>query len=469
MKRYPRDMYGYGSKPPKAKWPNSAKIALQIVINFEEGGENNILHGDTSSEAFLSEIVGANAWPNQRHANMESIYEYGSRVGFWRLYDLFKNIPITVYGVASALARSPNHVHAMKSANWEIASHGLKWIDYKDYKEKDELSDMAEAIRLHTEVTGVPPKGWYTGRSSKNTIRLAAETGNFKYIADSYADDLPYWEEFGDHDQLIVPYTLDVNDMRFATPQGFNSGTQFLDYLKDSFTTLYMEGCNGSPKMMSIGLHCRLIGRPGRFEAIRKFLEFVNTHADVWIATREQIADHWMQTHPHKRFNRPSKMNREDFIDLYGGIFEHSAWIADNAYDYELSYAHDTATGLHNALCRAFRSAPKELRLKVLRAHPDLAGKLAQAKRLTSESTSEQASAGMDSLTDNERKIFTQLNLTYVKKHGFPFIIAVRDHNKASILSAFKTRINNDGDTEFLEACKQVERIAEFRLMDILP
>jgi|TARA_B110000977_G_scaffold161740_1_gene206853 OHCU decarboxylase len=462
-------MYGYGSKPPKAKWPNSAKIALQIVINFEEGGENNILHGDTSSEAFLSEIVGANAWPNQRHANMESIYEYGSRVGFWRLYDLFKNIPITVYGVASALARSPNHVHAMKSANWEIASHGLKWIDYKDYKEKDELSDMAEAIRLHTEVTGVPPKGWYTGRSSENTIRLAAETGNFKYIADSYADDLPYWEEFGDHDQLIVPYTLDVNDMRFATPQGFNSGTQFLDYLKDSFTTLYMEGCNGSPKMMSIGLHCRLIGRPGRFEAIRKFLEFVNTHADVWIATREQIADHWMQTHPHKRFNRPSKMNRENFIDLYGGIFEHSAWIADNAYDYELSYAHDTATGLHNALCRAFRSAPKELRLKVLRAHPDLAGKLAQAKRLTSESTSEQASAGMDSLTDNERKIFTQLNLTYVKKHGFPFIIAVRDHNKASILSAFKTRINNDGDTEFLEACKQVERIAEFRLMDILP
>ena len=469
MKRYPRDMYGYGSKPPKAKWPNSAKIALQIVINFEEGGENNILHGDTSSEAFLSEIVGANAWPNQRHANMESIYEYGSRVGFWRLYDLFKNIPITVYGVASALARSPNHVHAMKSANWEIASHGLKWIDYKDYKEKDELSDMAEAIRLHTEVTGVPPKGWYTGRSSENTIRLAAETGNFKYIADSYADDLPYWEEFGDHDQLIVPYTLDVNDMRFATPQGFNSGTQFLDYLKDSFTTLYMEGCNRSPKMMSIGLHCRLIGRPGRFEAIRKFLEFVNTHADVWIATREQIADHWMQTHPHKRFNRPSKMNRENFIDLYGGIFEHSAWIADNAYDYELSYAHDTATGLHNALCRAFRSAPKELRLKVLRAHPDLAGKLAQAKRLTSESTSEQASAGMDSLTDNERKIFTQLNLTYVKKHGFPFIIAVRDHNKASILSAFKTRINNDGDTEFLEACKQVERIAEFRLMDILP
>ncbi|MDA9074404.1 allantoinase PuuE [Amylibacter sp.] len=469
MKRYPRDMYGYGSKPPKAKWPNSAKIALQIVINFEEGGENNILHGDTSSEAFLSEIVGANAWPNQRHANMESIYEYGSRVGFWRLYDLFKNIPITVYGVASALARSPNHVHAMKSANWEIASHGLKWIDYKDYKEKDELSDMAEAIRLHTEVTGVPPKGWYTGRSSENTIRLAAETGSFKYIADSYADDLPYWEEFGDHDQLIVPYTLDVNDMRFATPQGFNSGTQFLDYLKDSFTTLYMEGCNGSPKMMSIGLHCRLIGRPGRFEAIRKFLEFVNTHADVWIASREQIADHWMQTHPHKRFNRPSKMNRENFIDLYGGIFEHSAWIADNAYDYELSYAHDTATGLHNALCRAFRSAPKELRLKVLRAHPDLAGKLAQAKRLTSESTSEQASAGMDSLTDNERKIFTQLNLTYVKKHGFPFIIAVRDHNKASILSAFKTRINNDGDTEFLEACKQVERIAEFRLMDILP
>ena len=469
MKRYPRDMYGYGNTPPKAQWPNNAKIALQFVINFEEGGENNILHGDSASEAFLSEIVGAAAWPDQRHANMESIYEYGSRVGFWRLYDLFKGLPITVYGVASALARSPNHVHAMKSANWEIASHGLKWIDYKDFDEKDEEADMHEAIRLHTEVTGSPPKGWYTGRSSINTINLAAKTGIFSYIADSYADDLPYWEEFSDKDQLIVPYTLDANDMRFATPQGFNSGTQFLEYLKDSFTTLYQEGSNGSPKMMSIGLHCRLIGRPGRFEAIKKFLEFVNDHDSVWIATREQIANHWEKNHPHIRFERPSNMDREKFVSLYGGIFEHSPWVADNAFELELSQSHDTAVGLHNALCRAFRSASKDQKLNVLKAHPDLAGKLAQAKRLTVESTSEQASAGIDSLTDYEREQFTKLNLEYVQKHGFPFIIAVRDHNKASILNAFKNRIKNNSDTEFSEACKQVERIAEFRLMDILP
>ena len=469
MKRYPRDMYGYGNIPPKAQWPNNAKIALQFVINFEEGGENNILHGDSASEAFLSEIVGAAAWPDQRHANMESIYEYGSRVGFWRLYDLFKGLPITVYGVASALARSPNHVHAMKSANWEIASHGLKWIDYKDFDEKDEEADMREAIRLHTEVTGSPPKGWYTGRSSINTINLAAKTDIFSYIADSYADDLPYWEEFSDKDQLIVPYTLDANDMRFATPQGFNSGTQFLEYLKDSFTTLYQEGSNGSPKMMSIGLHCRLIGRPGRFEAIKKFLEFVNDHDSVWIATREQIANHWEKNHPHIRFERPSNMDREKFVSLYGGIFEHSPWVADDAFELELSQSHDTAVGLHNALCRAFRSASKDQKLNVLKAHPDLAGKLAQAKRLTAESTSEQASAGIDSLTDYEREQFTKLNLEYVQKHGFPFIIAVRDHNKASILNAFKNRIKNNSDTEFSEACKQVERIAEFRLMDILP
>jgi OHCU decarboxylase len=400
---------------------------------------------------------------------MESIYEYGSRVGFWRLYDLFKGLPITVYGVASALARSPNHVHAMKSANWEIASHGLKWIDYKDFNEKDEEADMSEAIRLHTEVTGSPPKGWYTGRSSINTIKLAAKTGIFSYIADSYADDLPYWEEFSDKDQLIVPYTLDANDMRFATPQGFNSGTQFLEYLKDSFTTLYQEGSNGSPKMMSIGLHCRLIGRPGRFEAIKKFLEFVNEHDSVWIATREQIANHWIRKHPHIRFERPSNMDREKFVSLYGGIFEHSPWVADNAFELELSHSHDTAVGLHNALCRAFRSASKDQKLNVLKAHPDLAGKLAQAKRLTAESTSEQASAGIDSLTDYEREQFTQLNLEYVQKHGFPFIIAVRDHNKASILNAFKERIKNNNNIEFSEACKQVERIAEFRLMDILP
>jgi len=469
MKRYPRDMHGHGSTPPIAQWPNNAKIALQIVVNYEEGGENNILHGDSASEAFLSEIVGAEAWPNQRHANMESIYEYGARAGFWRLHELLKNIPVTVYGVASALARSPNQVHAMTTAGWEIASHGLKWIDYKNIKPAEEAADMVEAIRLHTEVTGTAPRGWYTGRSSKNTIRLASETGAFSYVSDTYADDLPYWIEVEGNDQLMIPYTLDANDMRFATPQGFNSGTQFLDYLKDSFTALYNEGLNGVPKMMSIGLHCRLVGRPGRIESIRKFLEFVKGHEGVWLATREQIADHWAKTHPHKRYERPSKMNRAMFIEKYGGIFEHSAWIADAAFDLELGYSHDTAIGLHNALSRVFRSASQKQRLGVLTAHPDLAGKLALENGLTTKSASEQASAGMNNLTDNERKTFTIMNNEYVEKHGFPFIIAVRDHTKASILDAFTRRINNDQATEFLEACHQVELIAKFRLIDLLP
>ena len=228
MKRYPRDMHGHGSTPPIAQWPNNAKIALQIVVNYEEGGENNILHGDSASEAFLSEIVGAEAWPDQRHANMESIYEYGARAGFWRLHELLKNIPVTVYGVASALARSPNQVHAMTTAGWEIASHGLKWIDYKNIKPAEEAADMVEAIRLHTEVTGTAPRGWYTGRSSKNTIRLASETGAFSYVSDIYADDLPYWIEVEGNDQLMIPYTLDANDMRFGKTSGTRSGTRLV-------------------------------------------------------------------------------------------------------------------------------------------------------------------------------------------------------------------------------------------------
>jgi OHCU decarboxylase len=467
--RYPRDLHGYGNKRPDPQWPGGAKIAVQIVLNYEEGGENNVLHGDAASEAFLSEIVGAAAWPGQRHWNMESIYEYGARAGFWRLHDMLKTLPITVYGVATALARSPAQVRAMQDAHWEIASHGLKWVEYKDAKPEDEAADMAEAIRLHTEVTGTPPRGWYTGRCSDNTVRLAAETGTLAYVADSYADDLPYWMEFGDRDQLIIPYTLDANDMRFATPQGFNSGTQFLDYLKASFDALYREGAAGSAKMMSIGLHCRLMGRPGRVEAMRAFLEYAQSHADVWFATREQIADHWAATHPHRRYARPSQMDRATFVATYGSIFEHSPWIAEGAFDLELGPAHDTAVGLQNALCRIFRTASKDQRLGVLTAHPDLAGKLAQANRLTAESTSEQAAAGLDALTDGERTQLTEMNETYVTKHGFPFIIAVRDHNKASIIAAFKRRIDNPTDVEFVEACKQVERIADFRLMDILP
>jgi len=472
MKRYPRDMQGYGTTPPDPKWPDGARIAVQFVVNFEEGGENNILHGDAASEAFLSEIVGAAAWPGQRHWNMESIYEYGARAGFWRLHRLFTGagIPVTVYGVATALARAPVQVAAMKDAGWEIASHGLKWIEYKDYGAEDERADIEEAIRLHTEVVGEPPRGWYTGRCSVNTERLVAEQGTLDYVSDSYADDLPYWVRYGDRDQLVIPYTLDANDMRFATPQGFNSGDQFFAYLKDSFDALYAEGQDGQAKMMSVGLHCRLVGRPGRVQALRRFIEYIQGFEGVWTPRRIDIAKHWQEHHPAPApWPRPSQMDRETFVDTYGGIFEHSPWIAEGAHALELGPAHDTAIGLHNALCRVFRSAPQDARLGVLQAHPDLAGKLAAAKRLTAESTNEQASAGLDALTDAERETFQLLNTAYVDKHGFPFIIAVRDHDKAGIMSPFQTRIDNDTDTEFAEACKQVERIAHYRLKDILP
>ena len=470
MTRYIRDMRGYGPTPPNANWPNGARIAVQIVLNYEEGGENCILHGDAASEAFLSEIVGAAAWPGQRHWNMESIYEYGARAGFWRLHRLFTEhkIPLTVYGVASALARSPEQTRAMQDAGWEIASHGLKWIEYKDADPKAEAADMAEAIRLHTEVTGERPRGWYTGRCSDNTVRLAAEEGGFDYVADTYADDLPYWMSFGGKDQLIVPYTLDCNDMRFATPQGFNSGDQFFAYLKDSFDALYAEGAAGAPKMLSIGLHCRLIGRPGRVMALKRFLDYAQSHTDVWFARRIDIAEHWILNHP-PHVERPSEMDLETFVARYGSIFEHSPWIAERAHDLELGPAHDSAIGLHNALTRMFRSASREERLGVLTAHPDLAGKLAAAGKLTAESTAEQAGAGLDMLTDAERETLTRQNEDYVAKHGFPFIIAVRDHDKASIMAAFTRRIDNDTETEFAEACRQVERIAEFRLKDLLP
>jgi len=300
-------------------------------------------------------------------------------------------------------------------------------------------------------------------------VRLAAEEGGFAYVADAYADDLPYWMNFDGRDQLIVPYTLDCNDMRFATPQGFNSGDQFFTYLKDSFDALYAEGEAGAPKMLSIGLHCRLIGRPGRVMALQRFLDYAQSKPDVWFARRIDIAEHWAQAHPPQHFERPSEMARDAFVAKYGSIFEHSPWIAERAFDLELGPAHDSATGLHNALSRMFRSASRDERLSVLTAHPDLAGKLAQAGRLTAESTAEQAGAGLDMLTDGERDTLTRQNADYVAKHGFPFIIAVRDHDKASIMAAIARRIDNDSETEFAEACRQVERIAEFRLMDLLP
>ena len=471
MTRYPRDMIGYGATPPDAQWPGGAKVAVQFVLNFEEGGENNILHGDAASEAFLSDIPGAAPWPGQRHWNMESIYEYGARAGFWRLHRLFTgaDIPVTIYGVASALARCPDQLAAMKSADWEIASHGLKWVEHKDMDEDDERATIAEAVRLHTEVVGERPRGWYTGRCSANTVRLVAEEGGFDYISDTYDDDLPHWREQGERDQLIIPYTLEANDMRFATASGYTTGEQFFSYLKDAFDVLYAEGGEGAAKMMSIGLHCRLIGRPGKIAGLKRFIDYIQGFEGVWCPRRIDIAEHWAKAHPHQRYERPSLMDRETFVGKYGSIFEHSPWIAKRAFDLELGPAHDTAGGLHNALSRMFRSASEEERLGVLTAHPDLAGKLASAGRLTAESTGEQAGAGLDMLTDEERETFTRLNGEYVEKHGFPFIIAVRDHDKASIMAAFHRRIDNSREIEFAEACKQVERIAEFRLRDVLP
>lgn len=297
---YPRDMRGYGASPPYAAWPNGARVAVQFVINYEEGGENCILHGDGASEAFLSEIVGATPLAGVRHLNMESIYEFGGRAGFWRLHRMFNEraMPATVFGVAMALERNPEAVRAMLDAGWEIASHGLRWIDYQHVDEKTERAHIRQAVEIQKRLTGAPPLGWYTGRCSPNTRRLAVEeVAGLVYDSDSYADELPYWVEVGGKPHLIVPYTLDANDMRFATPQGFNSGDQFWTYLKDSFDTLYAEG-EVRPKMMSVGLHCRLAGRPGRAAALARFLDYVRSFGDAWVCRRIDIARHWLATHP---------------------------------------------------------------------------------------------------------------------------------------------------------------------------
>ncbi len=302
-----------------------------------------------------------------------------------------------------------------------------------------------------------------------NTVDLAAQEGDFAYIADSYADDLPYWTRAGGKDQLIAPYTMDCNDMRFSIQAGFTTGSDFEVMLKDAFDVLYAEGAAGAPKMLSIGLHCRLIGRPSRAAALKRALDHFQSHDGVWFATREQIADHWAAEHPPVTALQPSQMNRETFVAEFGGIFEHSPWIAEGAHALELGPMHNSATGVHSALSRIFRSATSEQRLGVLTAHPDLAGKLAAAGQLTAKSTSEQAGAGLDLLTDAERTEFQDLNAQYVARHGFPFIIAVKDNTKASILEAFHLRIGNDRETEFATACRQVERIAELRLQEKLP
>jgi putative urate catabolism protein len=312
MSNYPRDMIGYGRTPPHPHWPGQARIALQFVLNYEEGGENNVLHGDAASETFLSEIIGAAAFPN-RHMSMESIYEYGSRAGLWRLLRMFeeRQLPLTVFGVSTALQRHPEAVAAFRQLGHEIACHGLRWISYQNMDEATERAHMKEAVDIIRDLTGSAPQGWYTGRDSPNTRRLVVEHGGFRYDADYYGDDLPFWQPVSHTGadgqpavtpQLIVPYTLDTNDMRFAAMQGFNSGTQFFDYLKDAFDVLYKEGDPAGlnqPKMLSIGLHCRLVGRPARAAALARFLDYVQGHAGVWIARRIDIAEHWHQHHPY--------------------------------------------------------------------------------------------------------------------------------------------------------------------------
>ncbi len=464
---YPRDLVGYGRDIPHAQWPNGARIAVQFVINYEEGGENCILHGDAASEAFLSEIVGAAAWPGQRHMNMESIYEYGSRAGFWRLHRLFteRKLPVTVYAVATAMARYPDAVAAMNEAGWEIATHGLKWIEYKDFKKADEAAHIHDAVRIHTEIAGTRPLGFYQGRCSTNTLDIVMEEQGFVYSADSYADDLPYWVAGPHGPQLIVPYTLDTNDMRFATPQGFNSGDQFFTYLKDSFDLLYAEGTT-RPKMLSIGLHCRLVGRPGRAAALARFLDYLQSHDKVWVATRLDIARHWIKTHPPKEGYKPSHMPRALFIERFGDIFEHTPQIAERAHRAGLTAAADTPDGLHAALAITMRAMSRAEKLTLINAHPDLAGRLAVAKQLTADSTREQGSAGLDRLTPAELARFTTLNDSYKARFGFPFIFAVKGRTKADILTSFETRLEHDAETEFAEALRQIERITRLRLDD---
>ena len=304
---YPRDLAGYGRNPPDPRWPGKARIAVQFVVNFEEGAENSTLHGDQASESFLTEVIGTAPWPGQRHMNVESMYEYGSRAGFWRLWRIFtaRKRAVTVFGVANALARNPQVVTGMREAGWDIASHGLKWIDYKDFSYVDEAAHMRDAVRIHTETTGERPLGWYTGRTSAHSLRLVLDDGGFLYSSDSYADDLPYWVKGPKGPHLIIPYSLDANDMRFINAQGFPHGEAFFTYLRDTFDTLYEEGAQ-APKMMSVGLHCRLAGRPGRAAGLTRFLDHIEKFDRVWVASRIDIARHWHREHLALAVNAPA-------------------------------------------------------------------------------------------------------------------------------------------------------------------
>mgnify|MGYP000888631638 FL=1 len=463
---YPRDLIGYGRMPPHARWPNDARIALQFVINYEEGGENCILHGDAASEAFLSEIVGAQPWPGQRHMSMESIYEFGSRAGFWRLWRMFtaRKMPVTVFAIATAMARHPEAVAAMKEADWEIASHGLKWIDYRDFSEADERRHIEEAIRIHSECVGERPLGFYQGRTSAHSLDLTMQEQGFLYSADSYADELPYWVEGPHGPQLIVPYTLDANDMRLATPQGFNSGDQFFSYLKDSFDALYAEG-EDRPKMLSVGLHCRLAGRPGRAAALARFLDYVQGHEKVWVATRLDIARHWVRSHPPAGGYRPSRMPRALFVERFGDIFEHTPAIAERAHRAGLSASEDNAAGLHKVMMRTVGAMGRDEKLALIRAHPELAGREAAAGTLTDDSTGEQGRLGFTRLTRAEFDRVADINRRYREKFGFPAIVALAAHaSRDTVIAEMEQRIANGPEQEIANAIGQIGIITGQRI-----
>ncbi|MFD1940851.1 allantoinase PuuE [Paradevosia shaoguanensis] len=461
--RYPRDMRGYGANPPNANWPGGANVAVQFVLNYEEGGENNILHGDAASEAFLSEIPGAAPWPGLRHWNMESVYEYGARAGFWRLHRLFTDlaVPVTVYGVATALLRAPEHLRAMQEADWEIASHGYKWVEHKDMPAETERTQIAEAIRLHTLATGSRPTGWYTGRCSVNTVDLVSEAGGFEYVSDTYDDDLPYWREHKGNTQLIIPYTLEANDMRFGTPNGFNSGDQFYAYLKDTFDYLYAEGAAGRPKMFSIGLHCRLVGRPGRIAALKRFIEYVQGHDKVWIARRIDIARHWAKEHPYTMPSIvPSQMEKPAFMARFGGIFRNGQWIAERAWDGELGPANDSPYGLFFALRTQFRSGTDDERVNVLKGYTELNNRISAARIVEDEAQAQ----SLDVMTARQQSRMLELLDAYVAKFGFGVIFAVRDYTTASLLASLEARTASTRDEELPVAYREVERLAQLQV-----
>lgn len=469
MPRDPRDLVGYGPFPPHPRWPADARIAVQFVINYEEGGENCVLHGDPAGETFLADPVEVKPRMGQRHLNADSSFEYGARAGFWRLWRIFteRHLTATVFAAASALKRHPEPIAAMKATDWEIACRGLNGIDYQNFAPRAEREHLHEAIKLHTDLVGTRPLGFYQGQCSPYTLELVIEEGGFLYSADSCADDLPYWIEGPTGPHLLVPLALEANDLCFSSEQSFTSGERFFSYLKDSFDTLYAEG-ETAPKMLSVGLHCRLSGRPGWAAALARFLDYVLGHDRVWSAKCLDIARHWLATHPPSSLT-PSRMSRAIFVERFGDIFEHTPQLALAAHAAGLGPEHDNVEGLHTALSAALYGMPHDAKVALIHAHPDLAGRLAVADQLTADSKQEQMSAGLDRLTADELQQFTSLNERYRGRFGFPFIMAIKGRPKSEILAAFATRLQNDPDAEFAEALRQIDTIARLRLEGRLP